>query len=167
MIRAQNRSIISYFRSIFRYLSQLFFEKIICTIGRKSIKPTTSIVMKRSTLNKIYRHRYRHVGCDYAGAFNCCTYCGDIGATKDHIPAIESAHLFSPQVYDYIIVPACWSCNTILNAQALPTIVARANYILGELYINLMHAKRINHIVTAKLLKLRIKYLEDTYGTMV
>jgi hypothetical protein len=96
-----------------------------------------------------------------------CIYCGDVPYVRDHIPAVETAHLFSTQQYDHVVVPACISCNCVLSANAIPTIPERANYVLLMLYDKLTKAKHLNQIELVKQLQVRIENLDKVAnGTM-
>jgi len=63
-----------------------------------------------------------------------CFYCGDMANTEDHtLPLIALQSLLStnaqPSKDKFIVVPACWQCNSILGDRVFPTLGMRKTFV--------------------------------------
>lgn len=68
----------------------------------------------RDTLEALYDHMYKTVG----GRYGFCVYCGIPSETLDHVPPLSLTNMLNDKArseLDFIKVPACGECNSILN----------------------------------------------------
>lgn len=86
----------------------------------------------RITLEKVYHHRYRRVSnLDYS----VCFYCGCASGAEDHVPPLATVDRFGTDALaevDFVLVPACHTCNSMLSDKPIMSIKNRAAVLLGR-----------------------------------
>ena len=73
-----------------------------------------------------------------------CVYCGELGNTKDHIPASFYRSVLSPYHYPFHEVVACRECNCAIGGKPLHTLAER------QLWIRFYWARKVEKLKPLK-----------------
>lgn len=99
--------------------------------------------MNRRTKESVYNKLYHFFTED-----KNCIYCGELGSTVDHIPALDwvsclGSDYFTKRKIEFLLASCCWECNSTLIDKDVFTINDRKDYLFRAYqakYENLLHS---------------------------
>lgn len=86
--------------------------------------------MNRRTKESVYNKLYHFFTED-----KNCIYCGELGSTVDHIPALDwvsclGSEYFTKRKIEFLLASCCWECNDTLSDKDFFTVNDRKDYLL-------------------------------------